>query len=234
MKSPHPVPSMNELVRAMNLLQSKPLSGTSFLRLFPLTRFDPRITEVMIEGIARDWRKIDPRPLGDDLKSHPWKRAAGFLMDCATYLIPPAERSSFRRWSRAVVAKPTQPSRLSAETFWIGLYSPGSRNLERQLTNCLPIYRRWGFVGADLPLNQSRLSSSTDRSWMDAPARRRLLDHLLSRGESFTANDYRQALGGGVSRRLAELDLSRHPGVAASGRTRNRVYFRAVKPRKRQ
>jgi len=62
-------------------------------------------------------------------------------------------------------------------------------------------------------------------------AREEVLRELLRNRERITVEDYLEALGPNVSRRIAQLDLQKFPFLKKRGKTQSRFYVRSPAPR---
>lgn len=102
------------------------------------------------------------------------------------------------------------------------LLRAGERFLGAQKSDELVLFKKWrALILGDLPRT---LKPSRDD-------RESVLRELLRSRERITVDDYLEALGPTVSRRVAQLDLQTFPFLKKRGKTQARFYVRAPAPR---
>jgi hypothetical protein len=221
-------PTFASLERAYAALQSSTAISAEELGLWSQwSRFDPRLAELFVAFLAARWKTADWVSLRGVLETQPWPTAFGVLAEnaLAGNLLPRSERSMFRRWNATIL---TGLARGRNELFFFGTRKIGGREMFRDAAESAVTYLRWGYLGRDLLVSKAnpRAFASRGKTLVPAPARKRLLDELARTRTRFTIGDYQSALDYGVSRRQAELDLARHPGIVGVGNTRARFYRR--------
>jgi hypothetical protein len=107
------------------------------------------------------------------------------------------------------------------EQFFIGLRAFGGEAMRLDAERSLATYLRWGYLGREILVNKASQRERV-RTLLPLDARRRILEGLIRKFTRLTVGDYLEAVGGGLSRRQAELDLRRCPRLLGRGRTRGR------------
>jgi hypothetical protein len=225
------IPSLVDLEREYARLQREepPLDASAASCLSQWARFDPRLAELLVARLAKDWRRVAAEQLRDALLEQPWPSAMGVLLENARLLLA-SERTSadpavgrFDCWMRGALGG---VERGRGELFFIGLRSFGGKLARDDARWSLDLYRRWGYLGRDLLINKdARLQGKL--TLLSLGARRDAIGELLARRERFTVADYERKLGGWITRRQAERDLGQDPRVRAVGKTKARFYGRS-------
>ncbi len=228
MKGLEQIPTEEQLSRVYHQLQSLKVAATSeeIALWTQWARFDPRLAEQLVQHFSLYWREISPVMLNDSVLKQPWPAIVGVLLDQASVFggLPTVELKLFRSWSACVMSG-VDPA--LNEQFFMGLRSFAGKAMLDDAQGAIKSYRRWGFLGREYLANKAvQKLSKQPRTLVPASVRRAKLDELIRLCPRFTARDYRESLGGGVSLRQAELDLRAHPRLRAVGKTRARVYLR--------
>ncbi len=219
------IPRARDLEAAYAHLQSSARAGTAPIPekvalMSQWARFDPRLGEQLVAHLGFVWRKLGPLELHEELRHQPWPSSMGVILLETLDSIPKKDRALFRGWMALVMGG---VELAPDEHYFIGLRSPGSRLMFEDTLRSHRSYRRWGYFGREALVNKA-VARAGDSSRIDSKTRRRILDELLSTRERITVREYREALEGAVTRRVAELDLERHPRLRGRGNTRARFY----------
>lgn len=220
------IPSEKELLAAYRQLQAparaaKPPSVSSLALWSQWSRLDPRLAEILTAFLGANWSRIPPIEFHQALRSQPWPAAGCVLLEQIRSLEPP-EDPLFERWYDCVTSG-IEPAH--HELFFIGLRKFGGRLMRSDAEIPLTPYLRWGYLGREvLRTKSARFQGAV--TWVAPETRKRVLDDLIARrrGGRITVQDYETALGGWVSRRQAQRDLSAHPRLKPRGRTRGKWY----------
>lgn len=237
MKGLERIPSTDELQKAYDQLakaQSRTeITVKQWSEWSQWCRFDPRLAEQLVVGLAESWTRLHPASLRDQLVREPWPQVAGVLFETAlaSAIIRREERKIFRSWAATVMANvPIAPW----EQFFIGLRKVGGRQMALDAATPLLVYQKWGYLGRDLLVNKARSRMSERNVTLLSPKVRRIMrDELLSRRDRITVAEYRAALGERISARVAELDLANDDRLSPCGNTRGRFYRVRAKRRER-
>lgn len=221
MKGLSRIPQTQDLAAAYALLQSDTGIGVEELVLWTQwSRFDPRLAEQWISYLCRNWKAIAPLEFREKIRLQPWPSAAGVLLTqiIEERLLAPEERRVFRHWA-GMVMEGTTPA--SNEQFFIGLRAFGGKQMREDAEKSLRSYVKWGYLGRETLVNKAKPYA---RTRVNPVIRNRALKELMNSRERFTVRDYQNAVGGQLSARQAQLDLSKERNLIAIGNTRGRSY----------
>ena len=229
------IPGMDDLRGAYEQLQSTrtPIAPALLIRWTQWSRFDPRLAEQLVGHFVHHWKDLSLRSLREHLASAAWPAALGVLLSHGRFHpdLPRGERGAFSAWIGAVMSG---FSRGDGGAFFVGTRAFGGRLLRLDAEQSIKPYLDWGYLGRDLLVNKPLLVRRTTHT---RETRRQVLEDFIEQcrkdGRAFTTSEYREALGGGVSPRQAEMDLRGHPRLRALGRTRARVFVVAGKSSKK-
>lgn len=221
------VPSTDDVRKVYDILLAEKISGSidlpeEMLALWTQwSRFDPRLAEILVEFFALNWEKIAPIALRKRLLLLPWPQAFGVLAEnvTASGILSPDDRRTFQRWASTILSD-TPPARF--EQFFLGLRKIAGGEMLKDVLGSSKTYLKWGYFGRDLLVNKA--SHLPSRTLLSPETRRRLLHELMEGRERITVGDYQLALDYRVSRRQAEIDLSREKRLSPVGNTRGRFY----------
>ena len=234
-------PSVRQLAAAYSDLQfaKKALANKKLALYSQWARLDSRLGEILVEYIARFWRRHDPADLNSRLRLQAWPAAFGALLEHTPFFwaqkerrerrgeaeksrLAPARRrraALFQKWSESVMDS-IPPAR--GELFFFGAYGMGSKLQRKEASHATKLYRKWGYFGKDLLVNKAEPPQKT---LIPLPRRRLLLDQLLKRKKRLKLEDYLAELSFQIHRRQAQRDLKSHPRLESRGRAKNRVYI---------
>lgn len=184
-------------------------------------RFDPRLAEILVEFLIQHWEQLPLIVLRKHLLAQPWPQAFGVLAEnaIASGSIPSEYRRTFRKWTATILTDvPPAPF----EQFFIGLRKIAGREMMKDVFETSQTYLKWGYFGRDLLVNKA--SRAKPHTLVSSENRRRLLHELMQGRSRITVKDYQTALEHRVSKRQAELDLSREKRLRPFGNTRGRFY----------
>ena len=224
------IPSDSQLAEAYDRLQAPQLRHQSvnveeWALWSQWARLDPRLAEIWCARMSVEWTRIAPFSLGEALRSQPWPAAAGVLLSQTEGLIAGELKKPFIAWC-AVVLHGVEPS--NGEAFFIGQRAFAGKLLREDARLSLTSYTRWGYFGRELLVNKA-VSRARPRTLLPVARRHEVLEELIleceRRGASLGVQDYLEALGPGVARRVAELDLQRSPRLRSRGIGRGKRYL---------
>ncbi len=180
-----------------------------------MLRYDARLLSVLVQWFAHSYRTLNPLRLREELRRARYPQGLLVVLDFIRLDVTDAE---FQYFAEYVAAGFTRVD--PAERFFIDTETPGSRSAVRNLGRNLAQYARWGFIGRERPIVDP-VSKRTVGHY-DAETRRRILDELATRHDTFTTNDYLDAVDHGISRQQALIDLRANKQVDKVGSVRGR------------
>lgn len=178
-----------------------------------MLRYDARLLTVLLQLVLEKWREIDALALRRRMTEMRWPQA---LLVAFEFARAASTETELRYLVDHLAAG--WPRVDPAERFFLDAERPGSRMAMRGLGRNLRAYARWGFIGTERPIADVATKRAVGR--YDARTRRRILDDLAARQDTFTLAEYLEAIDHAVSRQQARLDLAAHPNLTVSGRGR--------------
>jgi hypothetical protein len=221
MKGLAAVPSITDLAAAYRRLQTpgEVIDEATLAHWSQWARLDPRLAEQLVALMALHWRSWDALALQALLKVEPWPGALGVLGEHAASMMAKTERQLFKAWlALTMTGLPHGPG----ELFFMGTMKFGGPRMRAEAEQATKPYLRWGYLGRE-PL-RNKASALESQTQMSPSRRRQVLSALRGRQRRITVQDYMDALGGAVSRRVAQKDLAHCTSLRSRGRTRGRVY----------
>ncbi|MBL7542626.1 MAG: hypothetical protein JNL11_02365 [Bdellovibrionaceae bacterium] len=225
MKGLQAIPSHFELVRTYNILQEQKLTEKNLLDCFQWVRFDPRLGEILVQKISNEWKSLNPFMIYQELQNKIWPSVMGVLMDFAECKITQKDKKYFKAWKMCVLHK---LPKLDYQQFYIGLSAFAGKKVSSQIDHSNKIFKKWNFYGTHLMFNKEQMQSRQpvlQKSFLSKTQRLNLLNQWISKSKKeFSVSDYLAILPIPVSRRVAEMDLQKHPQLKRHGFTRGRSY----------
>ncbi|MBI3535142.1 MAG: hypothetical protein HY072_06620, partial [Deltaproteobacteria bacterium] len=155
MKGLESIPTPNDLLKAYNTLQfkQKMLLPSKLAFWSQWSRFDPRLAEIIVFYISKNWKDISALTLNREIKKQPWPGVLGVLLEQVILFAGFSlnEKVLFRNWARFVM---TGVSKASFELFFIGLRSLGGRLSLQDAVLSHKTYKKWGYFGRELLINK--------------------------------------------------------------------------------
>lgn len=222
MKGLEKLPTSDELLHAYNQLQSPGNSISSFdLALWSQwTRLDPRLAEILVDWMERNWRTLPPALLHEALLRQPWPQVFGVLLEHTAVRLKNSQvRKQFHLWYQCTMLD-VEPS--SGGQFYIGLRKFSGQEMRKDSELSLRAYLKWGYLGRDLIQNKS---SKQVRTLIPRKSRLGVLEEMMRTHSRFQVKDYLEVLEGKIHPRQAERDLRNHPKLRAIGKTRSRWFI---------
>ncbi len=201
------------------------LSVKELVRFSQWTRFDPRLGELWLSALDRQWRNLAPLPMRQENLAQANPAVMGVLLDqYQSVLCPRRERRLFRLWSATVL---DGVARAQNESFFIGVQGFASQRAREDAERPFRSFKKWGFFGRDVFQNKFLLKQKTNQKTGIALAeRRQILVDLIKEKERIAVQDYIEACGGFISRRVAQKDLRSEKKLKCIGNTRAQFYVR--------
>lgn len=176
-------------------------------------RLDPRLAEIWVDHVSRNWKKLDPCGLARASEAVLSSQALGPLLE---FVVRKGERTRnetalIRSWKRLATHL---THKVEGELFFVGLRTIGSDSMRLDAQNPAEEYARWGFLGRE------NLSGKQGRVTYPKPRRLEILRDLSQKNARFTVNEYLNAISNSVSIRQAERDLNSAGFVRRLGKTK--------------
>ena len=183
------------------------------------THFDPRLMEIWIAHVAKNWSRINPVIGNSQIQNSIEPATFGPLLETVFILINKNEKKIFKNWMKTLLTniKPLKTYKL----FFIGLDRLGSKNIEKDMLFSLGIYKKWGYYCREIAINKTKIPW---QKLLKKQERMRILDFLIENKQRIRIRDYLQAMENGISVRQAERDLNNHERLRAQGNTKARIY----------
>jgi hypothetical protein len=202
----------------------KDLTLKEWVKLSRMVRFDPRIGELWILAMQKQWKQIAPTLLNEvNLATDSAAILCVLLEQVEALLTTKVELKQYRLWK--LLATFSTPLGAS-EQFFIGVRGFATDQIRTESEKSLKAYRKWGYLGSEMLVNKFKhQQTEKSRTYLDAKTRKQILKNLMKRKMHFTAEDYREECGDAISIRTAQLDLQNEAGLKTLGNTRDRIYF---------
>ena len=145
------IPSLSDYQYAYHQLQTRAEAITvAQLALWTQwARLDPRLAEQWIYHVSKFWKSYSPAEWNHLMRSQPWPCAAGPLFEQVRSLLlqDRVEKSLFKKWFQCVMSK-IDPA--SGEQYFVGLRAFGGALMQKDATQTLLPYQRWGDCGREI------------------------------------------------------------------------------------
>ena len=218
------LPQPTDLRKAYEVLENlRPTDLSSLALMSQWSRFDPRLAQLLVHYLAKQWELLSPALFRRALCKQPWPSVVGVLLGAVPSLlkrdgsIDPA----FKHWSRAVTEG---LDKANFEQFFIGTRAIGGRLMRQDAAMSHKHFLKWGYLGRESFITKPTTSDATE---LYPEQRRLVLETLIKDGRTFTVADFLAACGHSVSRRQAERDIEafvRAGDLRTLGATKGRRY----------
>ncbi len=206
-----------------------PLKNADLALFTQWSRFDPRLAEIWVVYMASKWEQLSPLLLRNCILRQPWPACAGVLLEVVEKVVRSRDtqekRRLFRLWKLLVTEGfPKAPF----EQFFLGLRPLGSQDMFDDARFAIREYRKWGYLGREIPLPKEYLSQPS-KSALRPPSlspetRSEILKSLFEHSHRIRTTSYWDAVGRCISRRQAERDLNGCRWIQSHGDTRGRYF----------
>lgn len=186
-----------------------------------MARHDPRLFSILVKYLASSWDRFNPHIIRSFYVS---MRSPQSIAVMAEFLIGSGtvkdEGEYFFRYLQAGL----KPAPL--QFFFLNLYRTGGHLASRAADSPLAEYKKWGFLACEAPIIDE--AGRAPIGTRDAVSRKNILTKLFKKGRRLKLSEYLAALGGGVSRQQALLDIKSIKGVRRTGSGRAAAWVRAA------
>lgn len=195
--------------RSVGLKKPWPYSFSAKEDLFvlaaDLSRFDPRLLEVLVQFGLERWEDLNPQWLRSYSKKMAVPQTLGviaaFAMTAATQERGDPDREQNFFWDYITAGlSPVEP-----QFYFRDLYLPGSSMAERAVRESLQEFKQWGFFGRERVIVDP-VTKKNVGTW-DQESRLNILRRLFSKKKKITIAEYLEELHQTVSRQQALQDF---------------------------
>jgi hypothetical protein len=184
-----------------------------------LSRYDPRLFDVIVELLYFRWRELNPLKLRFRLAVIPTPQAFLTALGFAASGARDAELN--RMLTYVGQGFPPAPFQL----FFRSLYAVAGSNMERAASEPIREFYEWGFLARERPVIHADGARKSLGSW-GLPARRNVILRLIEKKGRLSMKDYLEALEHTISRQQALQDLKSVKGLTPSGSGRGSAWER--------
>lgn len=158
-----------------------------------LSRWDPRLLEVLVQFALDHWIDLIPQKLREKMKGMQTPQTIGVI---ASFVKVAAPMDSERNFFWEYVAKGLIP--VKPQFYFLGLHHPGGTLAQRSAKESLIQFKEWGFLGRERVLGVG--------TW-DQGARLNILRRQFLNKKQLLVSEYLDELDQTLSRQQAILDL---------------------------
>ena len=218
------IPGERALHKAYDsLLHKKPAPSYHHLALYSQwARFDPRLAEIWVRYVSREWVHLNPLELRLHLFKQPWPSCAGVLLlfvknylEAEKHLDPTIHL--LEHWSYLVAGGALKGC---DEQFFVGLRQVAGKSMFDDARYSLSEYRKWGYF------SRENLTHGKSAGSLSVTTRQEMLRELLEKHVRIRTATYWEAIGRCVSKRQAERDLEKSLLLRIRGQTSARYFVR--------
>lgn len=183
-----------------------------------LSRYDPRLLDILVEFWARTWQDWHPIRLRAAMRTMTCPQSVGVLMAFLTTIHLDTECL----WYGEYLARGLRP--VPTQLYFHHLATPGGAVMDRIVMEGLAEFRRWGFIANHRP-TIAQANKQTIGHY-DRHARHHLLQQWLHKQPRITIREYLGLVHHSISRQQAYLDLQSDPDIRPEGRGRGARWVR--------
>ena len=181
-----------------------------------MSRYDPRLFGVLVEYLVLRWHELNPSHLREAMQTMSCPAVMGVFAEFIKIASTNEEASYFADYLCRGL-KPQTP-----QLYFLGLYPPGSRLMQRASLESLEQFSLWGFLSRERPVLYGEPRQNL--GYWGGAARQNIIRRLAQQQESLTIAEYLAALDGTISRQQALLDLKQSPVLRATGKGRGSAW----------
>lgn len=167
------------------------------------------------------WARLNPLKLRQENLSSSfsvWPQALAVILEHVKHSRP-KEAAIFLHFYHICIFS-IQPA--PYQSFSIGLFKPGGKQLFNRATKPHPFFKKWGYYEST-PF-YSKHEQRPQETFLDRKTRKQILGDLLKEKKMLKVKDYLEACCYAIHRRQAERDLKSFFKLKTRGNTRSRVY----------
>ncbi len=229
------VPNQNHLIEDYSRLQSdlkKEIQPAELIRPGLNSHFDPRMMEIWVQFVGKNWQKLNPVPFNQEILKSPDPATFGLLLNQCELFVGPAKKKLYKAWTATALAGvgPNQPVRL----YFIGLNSFAGKEMQKDRDLALSLFLKWGYLGREIAVHNTQKAIPAVLKKAD---RLTILKQLVAQKKRFGVGDYLERLEFEcrlkITGRQAQRDLSSVSNLKKSGRTKDASYAKVTKAKKK-
>ncbi len=218
------IPNQKNILKAANELQKTQISEKKLALYSQWCRFDARLSEIWISHFYKNHQLFNLQLLYNEIHKQPWPAATICLLEFVPQLAKRNEQKILKNILRflSFEVKPAQ-----GEIFYFEMTKMKPQWQLQEVINGIKSFSKWGYWCQEIPINKLNLKnrSTTFRSKQKRQAvLSKLIEDFVAHSKTITVQDYLRALGGTVSKRIAQMDLQHSSSLEPIGQTRNRKY----------
>lgn len=165
-----------------------------------LSRFDPRLLELLVQWSLSQWKNFKPQQLRQEMKKMETPQTLGVIGAFAK-TEKPEDKEMNLFWKYVLEELPP----VEPQFYFRDLYLPESTLAQKAVRESLSEFRRWGFFGRQRVMVDP-ITKKTIGTW-EQPERLNLLKRLFAQKKQIQISDYLEAVESSISRQQALLDL---------------------------
>lgn len=171
-----------------------------FVLAADLSRFDPRLLEVLVQLALKRWEDWNPQLLRKFSKKMETPQTLGVIAAFVETAVTQNQELHFF-WDYVTAGlTPVKP-----QFYFRDLYLPGSSLAERSVKESLQEFKQWGFFGRERVIVDPPTKKTAGR-W-DQESRLNILRRLFSKKKKITIAEYLEELRHSISRQQALQDF---------------------------
>lgn len=182
------------------------------------SRFDPRLSELLVIHFAKHWRKINPIFFRQSILHYPWASVIGVFFLFVRQMVKQENSPDldlYDGWSKLIT---TGFKRASGEQFFMGLRKIADEQMLHDVQFSIKPYISWGYY------SRENLIPKSGSGHLNADTRKNMLLHLANTSKRITTSDYLKAIGNCISRRQAQRELLSSSFLNPSGKTKGKTF----------
>lgn len=196
------------------------------IKIINWVRFDPRLGEIIVHYLIKNWKTLNPILLNEKLSTSIWPQTFGVICDHVQLFIQKSDKKLFKNWYKCIFGNIKIKKDYS--TFYIGIYSFGSVLQMNEVEKSLEPYSRWGYYSSS-PIVE--IKNSQKSTLLNSSLRLSNLKKLSLQYKIFRVLDYIKICDFQISKRIAELDLKKW--AIKRGNTKGAYYVLKSKYKKK-
>jgi hypothetical protein len=176
-----------------------------------MSRYDPRLFDILVAFLDKSWQDFNPAHVRSCYARMETPQTIAVMTE---FLLGHRPMPDEKRYFLEYLQQGLEPMPL--QLFYQHLYKPGGNLMRRAVETSLREYKRWGFLGREAPVLDE--AGRKEIGSQDAASRRNVLLDVLRKKKRIRLSDYIAALGKGISRQQALLDIKSIKGIRCEGR----------------
>lgn len=177
-----------------------------------MSRYDPRLFDILVEYFYFHWNKLNPYLLRGEIKNMQEAAIIGVISSFAKQALNNQEAIYFFDYLVYGIKA------ASYQLFFINLYPPASRLMQKASEAPLEQFYQWGFLARERPIIHD--TKRIVLGYWEFYARQNIIRNLVDKKQVITIADYLSEVDHTISRQQALIDLQKCPFVKSQGKGR--------------